>query len=167
MYTSLQWFWWLQTSIRYWLTMLGHYQGRYLTTKSHSLRLWKMGSKSDIQYPTFCRRTQINKKFWPKNAFWKYGECCDFNSPKISCSTLQWQLIHILGLVLNKFFQNPVPLRYLTIMGWLACGVGKASSSSVSVSGGGGRGGARSRGIGGRGGARSEAKTIAFDNQMS
>ena len=41
------------------------------------------------------------------------------------------------------------------MIGWLACGVGKASSSSVSVSGGGGRGGARSRGIGGRGGTLS------------
>lgn len=45
--------------------------------------------------------------------------------------------------------------RCATMMGWLACGVGNASSSSVSVSGGGGRGGARSRGIGGRGGTLS------------
>ena len=42
----------------------------------------------------------------------------------------------------------------LTMIGWLACGVGKAASSSSSVSGGGGLGGvALSLGSGGRGGA--------------
>ena len=43
----------------------------------------------------------------------------------------------------------------LTIIGWLACGVGKLISSSSSVSGGGGRGGADSLGSGGLGGTLS------------
>lgn len=49
----------------------------------------------------------------------------------------------------------------LTMIGWLACGVGKAASSSSSVSGGGGLGGvALSVGSGGRGGAPPSIKHV-------
>ena len=57
--------------------------------------------------------------------------------------------------LLKLFTFYPIEKLPLTMMGWLACGMGKLESSSSSVSGGGGRGGAEFMGSGGLGGARS------------
>lgn len=55
----------------------------------------------------------------------------------------------------------------LTMIGWLACGIGKADSSSSSVSGGGGLGGTVSWGSGGRGGASEKETALNLTLEQS